>query len=313
MLNPGRMIYALQQAIGKAIVGKEEAIEYALIALLCKGHVLIEDVPGVGKTTLASALARSLDCTFRRIQFTPDLMPSDVTGFTLVNIKTGEMEYKEGAVMSQIVLADEINRTSPKTQSSLLEAMQEAQLTIDGRTYPLPSPFIVLATQNPVEHTGTYPLPEAQLDRFFMQISLGYPSHEEEIDILKRNMRARPIDELEPVASAEDILALREERKKVICADAVLDYIIQIAEATRKDERISLGISPRGCIALTEAAMANALFSGRDYTLPDDVQKLAVQVLAHRLVLDRRSGIRGESRGSVLASIIREIKVPAVS
>ena len=191
--------------------------------------------------------------------------------------------------------------------------MQMTQLTIDGKTYPLPTPFIVLATQNPVEHTGTYPLPEAQLDRFFMQISLGYPTHEEEIDILKRNMRARPIDELEPVASAEDILALREERKKIICADAVLDYIIQIAEATRKDERISLGISPRGCIALTEAAMANALFSGRDYTLPDDVQKLAVHVLAHRLVLDRRSGIRGESRSSILTSIIREIKVPAVS
>ena len=236
-----------------------------------------------------------------------------MTGYTAFNPKTGEREVCFGGLMAQIVLADEINRTSPKTQSSLLEAMQEAQLTIDGKTYPLPTPFIVLATQNPVEHTGTYPLPEAQLDRFFMQISLGYPTHAEEIDILKRNMRARPIDELEPVASAEDILALREERKKVICADAVLDYIIQIAEATRKDERISLGISPRGCIALTEAAMANALFSGRDYTLPDDVQKLAVHVLAHRLVLDRRSGIRGESRSSILTSIIREIKVPAVS
>ena len=303
-----QLVENVKKNIGKVIVGKEAQAEEMLLALVCGGHVLIEDVPGLGKTTLVTALARSLNCTYSRIQFTSDLLPSDVTGYTAFNPKTGEREVCFGGLMAQIVLADEINRTSPKTQSSLLEAMQEAQLTIDGKTYPLPTPFIVLATQNPVEHTGTYPLPEAQLDRFFMQISLGYPTHAEEIDILKRNMRARPIDELEPVASAEDILALREERKKVICADAVLDYIIQIAEATRKDERISLGISPRGCIALTEAAMANALFSGRDYTLPDDVH-----VLAHRLVLDRRSGIRGESRSSILTSIIREIKVPAVS
>ena len=308
-----QLVENVKKNIGKVIVGKEDQAEELLLALVCGGHVLIEDVPGLGKTTLVTALARSLNCTYSRIQFTSDLLPSDVTGYTAFNPKTGEREVVFGGLMAQIVLADEINRTSPKTQSSLLEAMQEAQLTIDGKTYPLPSPFIVLATQNPVEHTGTYPLPEAQLDRFFMQISLGYPTHAEEIDILKRNMRARPIDELEPVASAEDILALREERKRVICADAVLDYIIQIAEATRKDERISLGISPRGCIALTEAAMANALFSGRDYPLPDDGQKLAVHVLAHRLVLDRRSGIRGESRGGVLSSIIREIKVPAVS
>ena len=308
-----QLVENVKKNIGKVIVGKEAQAEELLLALVCGGHVLIEDVPGLGKTTLVTALARSLNCTYSRIQFTSDLLPSDVTGYTAFNPKTGEREVVFGGLMAQIVLADEINRTSPKTQSSLLEAMQEAQLTIDGKTYPLPSPFIVLATQNPVEHTGTYPLPEAQLDRFFMQISLGYPTHEEEIDILKRNMNDRPIDRLEPVASAEDILALREERKKVICADAVLDYIIQIAEATRKDERISLGISPRGCIALTEAAMANALFSGRDYTLPDDVQKLAVHVLAHRLVPDRRSGIRGESRGSILTSIIREIKVPAVS
>ena len=308
-----QLVENVKKNIAKVIVGKEAQTEEMLLALVCGGHVLIEDVPGLGKTTLVTALARSLNCTYSRIQFTSDLLPSDVTGYTAFNPKTGEREVCFGGLMAQIVLADEINRTSPKTQSSLLEAMQEAQLTIDGKTYPLPSPFIVLATQNPVEHTGTYPLPEAQLDRFFMQISLGYPTHDEEIDILKRNMRARPIDELEPVASAEDILALREERKKVICADAVLDYIIQIAEATRKDERISLGVSPRGCIALTEAAMANALFSGRDYTLPDDVQKLAVHVLAHRLVLDRRSGIRGESRNGILTSIIREIKVPAVS
>ena len=307
------LVEKVKENISKVIVGKEEQTEQLLLALVCGGHVLIEDVPGLGKTTLVSALARSLNCSFSRIQFTSDLLPSDVTGYTAFNPKTGEREVCFGGLMAQIVLADEINRTSPKTQSSLLEAMQEAQLTIDGKTYPLPEPFIVLATQNPVEHTGTYPLPEAQLDRFFMLLSLGYPSHAEEIDILRRNMRTRPIEALEPVASAEDILALREERGKVLCADAVLDYIVQIAEATRRDERISLGVSPRGCIALTEAAMASALFAGRNYTLPDDVQKLALPVLAHRIVLDRRSGLRGENRRSVLSSIIRELKVPAVS
>jgi MoxR-like ATPase len=308
-----KLVENVKENIARVIVGKEAQTEELLLALVCGGHVLIEDVPGLGKTTLVTALARSLNCTYSRIQFTSDLLPSDVTGYTAFNPRTGEREVVFGGLMAQIVLADEINRTSPKTQSSLLEAMQEAQLTIDGVTYPLPTPFIVLATQNPVEHTGTYPLPEAQLDRFFMQLSLGYPDHGEELDILKRNMRSRPIDELEPVASAEEILALREERKNIVCADAVLDYIIQIAEATRRDERISLGVSPRGCIALMEAAMANALFAGRSYTLPDDVQKLAVHVLAHRLVLDRRTGLRGETGRSILASLIREIKVPAVS
>lgn len=308
-----KLVENVKENIGKVIVGKEAQVEALLLALVCGGHVLIEDVPGLGKTTLVTALAKSLNCSYSRIQFTPDLLPSDVTGYTAFNPKTGEREVCFGGLMAQIVLADEINRTSPKTQSALLEAMQEAQLTIDGVTYPLPSPFIVLATQNPVEHTGTYPLPEAQLDRFFMQLSLGYPSHGEELDILRRNMTERPLERLEPVASAEDILALREERKKVACADAVLDYIVAIAEATRKDERVTLGISPRGCIALMEAAMARALFLGRDYTLPDDVQKLAPAVLAHRLVLDRRSGLRGESRRSVLISLLRDIKVPAVS
>ena len=308
-----KLIEDVKENISRAIVGKEAQTEALLLALVCGGHVLIEDVPGLGKTSLVTALARSLDCSFSRIQFTPDLLPSDVTGYTAFDPKTGEREVCFGGLMAQIVLADEINRTSPKTQSSLLEAMQEAQVTIDGTTYPLPAPFMVLATQNPVEHTGTYPLPEAQLDRFFMQLSLGYPTHSQELDVLKRNMRGRPVEALEPVASAEDILALREARKEILCADPVLDYILRIAEATRQDERISLGISSRGCIALMEAAMAGALFSGRDYTLPDDVQKLAPQVLAHRLVLDRRSGLRGENRRSILASILREIRVPAVS
>jgi len=308
-----KLVEDVKANIGKVIVGKESQTEELLLALVCGGHVLIEDVPGLGKTTLVTALAKSLSCSYSRIQFTPDLLPSDVTGYTAFSPKTGEREVCFGGLMAQIVLADEINRTSPKTQSALLEAMQEAQLTIDGTTYPLPEPFMVLATQNPVEHTGTYPLPEAQLDRFFLRLSLGYPSHAEEIDVLKRNMRDRPVKELEPVASAEDILALREQRKGIVCADPVLDYILRIAEATRKDERISLGVSPRGCIALMEAAMARAMFEGRDYTLPDDVQKLAVHVLAHRLVLDRRSGLRGESRKGILSGIIRELKVPAVS
>ncbi len=308
-----RLVESIKENVAKVIVGKEEQTELLLLALVCSGHVLIEDVPGLGKTTLVSALARSLDCTASRIQFTPDLLPSDVTGYTAFNPRTGEREVCFGGIMAQIVLADEINRTSPKTQSSLLEAMQEAQVTIDGTTYPLPDPFIVLATQNPVEHTGTYPLPEAQLDRFFLQLSLGYPSHSQEMEILRRNMAARPLQDLAPVARGEDILALREERKKVLCAEPVLDYILRIAEATRQDERIRLGVSPRGCIALMEAAMAWALFSGRDYTLPDDVQKLAQPVLAHRLVLDRRSGLRGEKSSAVLASILRETRVPAVS
>ena len=287
-----KLIEDVKENISRAIVGKEAQTEALLLALVCGGHVLIEDVPGLGKTSLVTALARSLDCSFSRIQFTPDLLPSDVTGYTAFDPKTGEREVCFGGLMAQIVLADEINRTSPKTQSSLLEAMQEAQVTIDGTTYPLP---------------------EAQLDRFFMQLSLGYPTHSQELDVLKRNMRGRPVEALEPVASAEDILALREARKEILCADPVLDYILRIAEATRQDERISLGISSRGCIALMEAAMAGALFSGRDYTLPDDVQKLAPQVLAHRLVLDRRSGLRGENRRSILDSILREIWVPAVS
>ena len=233
MNNPGQMIYMLQQNIGKAVVGKEEAVEYALIALLCKGHVLIEDVPGVGKTTLASALAKSLDCSFRRIQFTPDLMPSDVTGYTLVNFKTGETEFKEGAVMSQIVLADEINRTSPKTQSALLEVMEEHQVTVDGVTHPLPQPFIVLATQNPGDFVGTYPLPEAQVDRFFLRISIGYPTVEQEMEVLERySGTVTPMETIMPVCTAQDILALQNEVTRVYCSPEVRSYVATPAGST---------------------------------------------------------------------------------
>jgi len=311
MLNPGRMIYALQQAIGKAIVGKEEAIEYALIALLCKGHVLIEDVPGVGKTTLASALARSLDCTFRRIQFTPDLMPSDVTGFTLVNFKTGEMEYKEGAVMSQIVLADEINRTSPKTQSALLEVMEEHQVTVDGITHPLPEPFIVLATQNPGEFVGTYPLPEAQVDRFFLRISIGYPTLEQEMDVLERySGTVRPMATIQPVCSAQDILALQEQVTTVYCSPEVRSYVAGLAAATRTEPSFQLGASTRAAIALLHGAQACALLDDRDFVLPEDVQHMFLPVLTHRMVLSPEARMKGVQPEQVLLSLLQKTTVP---
>ena len=311
MQQPGQIVYALQQNIGKAIVGKDEAIEYALIALLCKGHVLIEDVPGVGKTTLASALAKSLACSFRRIQFTPDLMPSDVTGFTLVNFKTGEMEFKEGSVMSQIVLADEINRTSPKTQSALLEVMEEHQVTVDGVTHPLPRPFCVLATQNPGEFVGTYPLPEAQMDRFFLRISIGYPTIEQEMDILERYSGAvKPMATIEPVCTAEDVIAMQEMVTQVYCSPEVRSYVASIVAATRQDPALSLGASTRAAIALIHGAQACALLDNRDFILPEDVQHMALPVLTHRLVLNPEARMKGVSAEQVLMTILKNVTVP---
>lgn len=307
------LIRKIKDNINQVIVGKSNVVDMVLVALLCGGHILIEDVPGLGKTTLVSALARTLDCSFRRIQFTPDVLPSDVTGFTSFNLKTGEREVNFGGVMAQIVLADEINRTSPKTQSSLLEVMQEGQVTIDGTSYPVPQPFIVLATQNPVEHVGTYPLPEAQLDRFLLKISVGYPQRNEEIDILMRNRGAKPLDAIRPVASADDILTLRARHSEIICAQPVMEYIVSIAEATRKHEKIALGVSPRGSLALMNAAMANAMLNGRNYTLPDDVQAMAEPVLCHRLVLNLQQNQKMETPASLLRSILRTIRVPGVS
>ncbi len=307
------LIRRIKDNIAKVIVGKEKVADMVLAALICGGHILIEDVPGLGKTTLVSALARTLDCTFRRIQFTPDVLPSDVTGFTSFNLKTGEREVNFGGVMAQIVLADEINRTSPKTQSSLLEVMQEGQVTIDGVSYPVPQPFIVLATQNPVEHVGTYPLPEAQLDRFLLKISVGYPQRHEEINILMRNKGTKPLDALKPVASAEDILKLRARHSEIVCAQPVMEYIVSIAEATRKNEKISLGVSPRGSLALMNAAMANAMLNGRSYTLPDDVQYMAEPVLSHRLVLNLQQNQKMETPAALLRTILRTVRVPGVS
>lgn len=311
MQDPGEIIRALQQNIARVIVGKEEAIEYALIALLCRGHVLIEDVPGVGKTTLASALARSLDCSFRRIQFTPDLMPSDVTGFTLVNIKSGEMEYREGAVMSQIVLADEINRTSPKTQSALLEVMEEHQVTVDGVTHALPEPFIVLATQNPGEFVGTYPLPEAQVDRFFLRISIGYPTIEQEMDVLARySGTVRPMETIGPVCSSKDILDLQKLVTTVYCSPEVRSYVATLAAATRQDPALQLGASTRAAIALLHGAQACAILDDRDFTLPEDVQHMLLPVFAHRLTLSAEARVKGITAEQVLLEILRNVTVP---
>ncbi|HIV27755.1 MAG TPA: MoxR family ATPase [Candidatus Ornithocaccomicrobium faecavium] len=306
-----RVAQALTRNIGKVVIGKETAIELMLNAILCKGHVLIEDVPGVGKTTLASALARSLDCSFKRIQFTPDITPSDITGFSVVNFKTGELEYKQGLVMSQIVLADEINRTSPKTQSSLLEVMEEGQVTVDGVTYRMPAPFIVLATQNPVDFVGTYPLPEAQLDRFFMKISIGYPTAEEEAAILERQATGqRPIEDLRAICTGEDIVALQGQVNSVYASPEVRAYIARICQASRKHAALQLGISTRGAIFLLRSAQACALLAGRDYVIPEDVQKMAAPVLAHRIQLSPEARMRNMTPERALSSVMSGVQVP---
>ena len=306
-----RFAQLLTQNVGKVIVGKQETIELMMIAVLCRGHVLIEDVPGVGKTTLASALARSLDCSFKRIQFTPDITPSDITGFTIANFKTGEMEYRPGMIMSQIVLADEINRTSPKTQSSLLEVMEEGQVSVDGVTYAVPKPFIVLATQNPVDFVGTYPLPEAQLDRFFMRVSIGYPSADEEAEILDRYASGkRPIADLKPICTSGDILRLQQEVENVYSAKEIRSYIAAIAAASRKTGALQLGVSTRAAISLLRASQASALLDGRDYVSPEDVRRMAEPVLAHRLVLSPEARMRNMTAERILSNVIGSVTVP---
>ncbi|MBO6054394.1 MAG: MoxR family ATPase [Oscillospiraceae bacterium] len=308
-----RLTAAISENVEKAVVGKKETVSLILTALLAQGHVLLEDVPGLGKTTIVSALAKSIDCSFSRIQFTPDVLPGDITGYTMPSLTTGERNVVFGAVMAQIVLADEINRTSPKTQSALLEVMQENQLTIDGVSYPVPLPFMVLATQNPVSAIGTYPLPEAQLDRFLMKISLGYPTRAEEVEILRRHSTGAPIEQLKPVATAQDILDAIAARKDIVCSPKVSDYIVSIAEATRNDERITLGVSPRGCLALMESCRAKALMEGREYVTPDDVQALCVPVLAHRMVLNKQKNVRLESAAVILQGIVQNLRVPGLS
>jgi len=304
------LVDSLEENMEKVIVGKKDSIRLIIIALLCQGHVLIEDVPGVGKTTLVSALAKSLDLTFRRIQFTPDVLPSDITGFSMYNFKTGEMEFHPGMVMGQVVLADEINRTSPKTQSSLLEVMEERQVTVDGKTYPLPEPFIVLATQNPVDYIGTFPLPEAQLDRFFLKVILGYPSKREEMFILTRFQHSNPLDSLQPVANKDDILKLQRTTREVKVADAIRDYITSLVGMTRDHPDLTLGASPRGSIFLMRASQAHALLDGRNYVIPDDVQKMVIPVLAHRLILKPEARLKDMTPERILKSIINTVYVP---
>ncbi|NLY43375.1 MAG: MoxR family ATPase [Clostridiaceae bacterium] len=310
MYKSAEIISKLVDNIEKVMVGKRRVVEFMVISLLCEGHVLIEDVPGVGKTTLAASLARSLDLDYKRIQFTPDILPADITGLTIFDQKAGEFRYHPGVVMTNILLADEINRTSPKTQSSLLEVMEEKQVTVDGQTHKLPKPFMVLATQNPVEYVGTFPLPEAQLDRFFMKIQIGYPTFEEEMEILNRFRDKNPFDYLNPVASAEDIIDIQQKVKHVHVDESVNRYIISIVRATRNNGDIALGISPRGSLALFHACQAWALYQGRDYVIPDDVKLLALPVLSHRIILKPEAGLRDISSYDVLREIMDSIHVP---
>ncbi len=300
------------ESVNRAIIGKEESVELAVVALLSEGHLLLEDVPGVGKTTLANAMAQSLGCGFSRIQFTPDTLPSDVTGLSVYNMKTGNFDYSKGAVVSNIVLADEINRTSPKTQASLLEAMQERQVTVDGVTYPLEAPFMVIATQNPIDFLGTYNLPEAQLDRFLIRLSIGYPSAEEEIAMTQRYLSGASAAALEPVAGKGEILAMQEEVRSVRMAEHVARYIVAIVDHTRNDPRLTLGASPRATLALARTSQACAYLKGRDFVLPDDVQKMAPYVLCHRLVLSPEVKIKNMKADGILKEIISEIPVPVL-
>lgn len=305
----------LQRIIGnveQVIIDKRYQIELTLVTLLCKGHILIEDVPGVGKTSLASALARSLGCSFKRIQFTPDIMPADITGFSVFNPKTGDFEYRPGAILSQIVLADEINRTSPKTQSSLLEAMEEKQVTVDGTTYRIRDPFIVIATQNPVEYLGTYPLPEAQMDRFFMRISLGYPSQNEEVRLITRFRQKSPLHTLQTVASGPDIIALQQLVEQVHVDIKVGEYIVELVRHTRENPYVALGCSPRASIGLYKAAQAWAFYQQRDFVLPDDVIQMCPHVMAHRIVLKQEGKLKKISQQDIVSMALQEIPVPSI-
>ena len=299
--------------VEKEIVGKRSEIELAIIALLCGGHVLIEDVPGVGKTSLVSALSKSISASFKRIQFTPDILPSDITGFSVFNPKTGEFEFRNGAIMCNIVLADEINRTTPKTQASLLEVMEEGQFTVDGTTYKLPKPFMVMATQNPIDYLGTYPLPEAQMDRFLLKISLGYPQSNEETYILSQYLKQNPLESITPVIDTAEILDLQQQVKNVYIDSTLLNYVVEIINLTRRNENILLGASPRGSLALCKAAQALALMKGRDYVLPEDIKRMIMPTLSHRIILKQEAKLKKKNVIDILSSIINSVFVPLVN
>lgn len=294
----------------QVIVGKRQVLELTLIGLLCQGHILIEDVPGVGKTMLARSLAKSLGCTFNRIQFTPDMLPSDVTGVSIFNQMTRDFEYRAGPIMAQIVLADEINRATPKTQSALLEAMEERQTTVDGVTHPLPSPFLVLGTQNPIEYEGTFPLPEAQLDRFLLRIRLGYPSAADEIKIIGDQQYDHPINKIEAVVSQEELKVMQEAVKQVFVSDAVKHYIVDLTRASRDNADVYLGASPRGSLGLSRAGQARAAINGRDYVLPDDVKALAEFILAHRIVINPAARLKNLTSAQIVKEILNGLPVP---
>jgi len=303
----------LQASVEKIIKGKTEVVELAIVTLLSRGHLLIEDVPGVGKTTLAYALARSFDCTFHRIQFTSDLLPSDLTGVSVFDQFRGQFEFRKGPIFANVVLADEINRTTPKTQSALLEAMSEGNVSVEDKTYSLPQPFVVIATQNPVEHHGTFPLPESQLDRFLMRIRMGYPSEEDEKEILRSGINYDSADSLIPVVSDEEILSAQRLVERVTIKDILLDYIMSIVKATRESEMLDLGVSPRGALALYRSAQALAFLRGRDYCIPDDVKSLAISVLSHRVVVSPNYTSplqRSEEAEAIILELVDNVEVP---
>jgi len=299
--------------VSKVIVGKQPVIERALAAVIAQGHILIEDVPGVGKTMLAKSISSSIGCSFKRIQFTPDLLPSDIVGVSIYNQSTREFQFRPGPVMAQIVLVDEINRATPKTQSALLEAMEELQVSVDGVTRPLEQPFIVMATQNPIEYEGTFPLPEAQLDRFLMRISLGYPSFTDELSVIEQQEKTHPIDELEAVASPEDVIKLQKAAQNIYVDTAVREYIVGLIEATRNHEDVSLGASPRASLGMFRAVRGMAILRDRDYVIPDDVKELAYAVLAHRLILSPAARMRGLHTGQVIDGLLESVAVPGAS
>ena len=310
-IGPAQQLAArLREGVQRVIVGKDDVIDLAVVALLCRGHILVEDVPGIGKTTLAKAIAQSLGCTFKRIQFTPDLMPTDVLGVNFFNQKTGDFEFRAGPIFAQIVLADEINRATPRTQSALLEAMQERQSTVDGITMPLPEPFLVMATQNPIEMEGTFPLPEAQLDRFMVNVKLGYPTAEEESEILLRFERDTVLPSLEPVTDADELALMQDAVTTVRVDDEVRTYIVRVTQATRENDALTLGASPRAGLALYKTAQARAAIDGRDFVTPDDVKALAVQVLSHRMILTSTSRLRGRTTEEVIQEVLSSVEVP---